>query len=202
MTTVTLSTDERSVTMTGEQFDAAVDAITAGGRAPIPTDGRFAGDFLDAPDVERIAAQLIASRDRFAFLRDWQGAIAYAWKRKGGKKGGRAVLGRCQTLSGYAKHKAGRSYLIWLGADTCREVKLTIRQLEALIFHELCHLGPGEEDEETGVVGPPVVVGHDYEGFLAELEEYGAWAPDLVAARGAFEQLPLFGRGGGNDALA
>ncbi len=194
MTTVTLSTDERSVTMTGEQFDAAVDAMTGGDDAVIPGPGKFAGaDFLDAPDLKCIADRLIASSAHLAHLRQWSETIAYLWKQKGGKKGGRATLGSSKALSGSTAFYAHKSYEIWLAADHCRDAHLTDRQLEALVFHQLCCFGPDEEAEELGVPAPPVVVGPDFSGFLAELEEYGFWRPDLEAARGAFEQLPLFG---------
>lgn len=160
--------------------------------APIPPEARFAGDYLPAPELEALARRLIATERAFGFLADWTGALTFLWRRAGGKRGGKAVYGRCQSLAGVARHYAGASYLIWAAADHCRAARLTGRQLEALVFHELCHLAPGEEDEETGEQAPPVLVGHDFEGFLAELDVYGPWRPDLARAGETFAQLALF----------
>lgn len=200
---ITLSTDTERVTLTPEQFRRGVDALTvdrpAGPgdteRAEIPSDRAFLGDYLAAPALEALARRLIATERRFAFLREWEPTIALLWKRQGGKKGAAAVFGKCQTLSGAARHFAGKSYLIWAAADHCRGARFTRRQLEALVFHELCHLAPGDADEDGEAVAatPPVIVGHDYEGFLAELEVYGAWRTDLARAHEAFAQLPLWG---------
>lgn len=159
----------------------------------VPGDERFGeADFLPAPELTKLAHALIYEEDQFVFLRDWSDALVCLWKRKGGASGGKAILGKCQQLSGAARHFAGKRYLIWLGADTCRLARLSEQQLEALVFHELCHLAPGDIDEETGEEEPPKVVAHDYEGFLSELARYGAWQRDLVAAKEAFDELPLF----------
>lgn len=164
----------------------------------IPGDVEFeGGDFLEAPELEALGRAIIERDDRFEHLREWQNSIAWLWKRKGGKKGGKEMLGACQPLSGYAQFKAGRSYLIWLAADACRRARMAGRQMEACVYHQLCHLAPGEdadEAEEMGLPAPsPVIVGHDYEGFLDELRAFGAWRPDLEEAEGAFRQMPLFG---------
>lgn len=164
----------------------------------VPADAQFGdADFLASPTLTKLAQALIADDPHFAFLRDWSDTIVCLWKRKGGTSGGKAVLGKCQQLSGAARHFAGKRYLIWLGADTCRKARLTERQLEALVYHELCHLAPGDIDEETGEEQAPKVVGHQFEGFTAELERYGAWHEELAVAQAAFEELPLFrGLGG------
>lgn len=159
----------------------------------IPTDEQFDNDdFKRAPELYLLARALIRDDTQFAFLRDWSEQIVCLWKRKGGTSGGKDVLGKCQQLSGAARHFAGKRYLIWLGADTCRKARLTKTQLEALVYHELCHLAPGDIDEETGEEQAPKVVGHEFEGFTAELERYGAWYEELAVAQAAFEELPLF----------
>lgn len=190
MDTVTMSAAGESAVMEREAFDQAVSIISA---AHIPGDEMFGGDFREAPDLERIVARLIAGKEQFAFLSEYQQEICILWKRKGGQSGQKVTLGKCQKLSGAARHFSGRSYLIWCAADHCRRAGLSRQQIEALVFHELCHLAPGELDDVTGVQAPPVIVGHDFEGFLSELSEYGLWRPDLQEARNAFDQLPLFG---------
>lgn len=191
---VTLSTDTESVTLTPDQFERGVAALTAGDpeRTDIPRESAFAGDYRPAPELERIALRLIATDRRFGFLADWTASFSFLWKRKGGQSGGVAMLGKCQALGGVARHYAGKSYLIWLAADHCRGLRFTARQVEALVFHQLCHLAPGEVDEETGEQEPPVIVGHDFDGFLAELETYGAWRKELVRAQETLGQLRLW----------
>ncbi|HET8631093.1 MAG TPA: putative metallopeptidase [Thermomicrobiales bacterium] len=167
-------------------------APLSGPALAIPSDLAFAGDFLPAPDLEKIAARLIYEHGACGFLREWADDIALLWKKKGGQKGGKAIFGRCQALAGAARHYSGKRYLIWAAADHCRRAGFRERQLEALVHHELCHLAPGETDAVTGEQAPPLVVGHDFEGFLAELATYGPWRPDLAQARAALGQLPLF----------
>lgn len=167
---------------------------------PVPGEGQFGGDdFLADNELTRLTRTLIATAPHFAWLRGWEEQIAVLWKRKGGTSGGKDVLGKCQPLSGTAKHFAGKRYLIWLAADTCRKARLTEQQLEAAVYHELCHLAPGDIDEDTGEELPPKAVGHGWEGFSAELARYGAWQADLVAAKAAFDDLPLFRGLGGSS---
>lgn len=158
-----------------------------------PADEMFGeADFIPGSKLTKLAQALIADDPQFAFLRDWTDTIVCLWKRKGGTSGGKDVLGKCQQLSGAARHFAGKRYLIWLGADTCRKARLTERQLEALVYHELCHLAPGDLDDDTGEEQAPKVVAHDFAGFTSELARYGAWQADLAVAQAAFEELPLF----------
>ncbi len=160
----------------------------------IPRPDDFGGeDFVRAENLALIAAELIERHERLGFLSAWLPAIDFAWKHKGGEKGGKATFGRLQQLSGYARYKSGCRWLLWAAADHCRRALFDDRQVEALVFHELCHL-ERDVDPLTGLeLGPPVLVGHDWEGFDAELEAYGAWRPSLQAAQLAFGQLPLPG---------
>lgn len=195
MTSVTLTANDESVTMPLDRFTRGVTEITGRALAPIPADSQFifaGSDFLPAPDLDDLAEDLIYHEPPFEFLRDtWGSSIVYRWKRKGGTSAGAAVLGKCVALSGAARHFAGKRYLIWLGADTCREARLTAEQLRALVYHELCHLTPGEIDD-TGEETPPTVVGHDVEAFTAEIRRFGLWRRDLAQAKAAFDDLPLF----------
>lgn len=141
-------------------------------------------DFLPAPEIEKIALALIA--EHFPTLRNVP--IDYRWKRRGGKSGGRAVLGKCIKISGLLKHYADVAFVIWLAADNLTAMRATAYQIEALTFHELLH---AETDEE----GEPTINPHDFEGFAKEIELYGLWKSDAVLMGRAFgaQQLPLFG---------
>ena len=140
---------------------------------PVPEDSEFEGlksGFIDAPKLADIARRLIrACGEQFAHLNGV--SIAYAWKRKGGVSKGRVKFGAIQKVSGVASFLAEERYqfLVWLGADNVRENEFTERQVEALIFHELCHTVFDDEKDEV------ILVGHEFEGFRDELQRYGLW---------------------------
>lgn len=140
-------------------------------------------EFLPADDIEAVAEALI-SHHGFP----WAGEviISYYWRDKGGSSQGKAVLGKCVKLSGLAKVGIGGDFVIWLAADTARDVRLTAWQMEAAIYHELLHVGWNDEADKPGVEP------HQFEGFLAELREYGAWHEDLANLAETATQLPLF----------
>lgn len=152
----------------------------------IPAPEDFGGDFLaDNGDLKETARKIIDRRLRH--LDDGELLIDYAWKMKGGKSGGNAVLGKCVKLSGPAKHYAnGAHFFVWLAADHCDARDFDDRAIEALLYHELLHITRAEKiDEETEEM---VVVygtrGHDFEGFVEEIKVYGAW--DASARQMAF----------------
>lgn len=152
------------------------------------------GDFQDAPELARLARDLADEYEGDPRVNDvlWhsQGAdVRYAWKRQGGKSGGRATLGKCVKLSGPAKHFAqGADYLIWVAWDHARNLQMTRDELMALLFHELCHIERDVTDDGEDVYGAK---GHDLETFFAEIEVFGAWRDDLESAKSVFEQLGL-----------
>jgi hypothetical protein len=152
---------------------------------PIPPDAGFGADFGPAPDIARIAEALIAAEEvRFGFLRDVD--VRYLWKRKGGKSKGKATLGKCVKASGLVKYLGSDAdFVIWVAADATRERALTTRQMEALVFHELLHISQGDD-------GEPILVGHDFEGFAAELDTYGPWSADLKLAARSVRQAGLW----------
>lgn len=153
---------------------------------PGPEEFRRAGEeFLPAPDLESIAEALL---ERHRGLFSWAGEarISYFWKDKGGLSEAKAVLGKCVKLTGLARKGIGGDFAVWLAADTARETELTAWQVEAAVFHELCHIG------WDGAKGRPALEYHEFEGFRAELREYGAWQPDLQRLVSEVKQLPLF----------
>jgi len=156
--------------------------------APIPSDLRFdeaADDFLPAADLADLAAKLIAHRATQLWACG-DAAIEYRWKRKGGTTNGKATLGKCEKPGGLLRHFSKTDYVVWLAADNCRYLGLANWQLEALLAHELMHVGL-DSDTDKRIVAP-----HDWEGFSAEIEIYGLWQADLEAM-GRAVQLKLFG---------
>lgn len=188
---ITLSHNGRSVTLTGDQFDkpaspsfkdlereaAALGLVQLSYKStasqtrlfPIPQESDFKDSnsgFLPAPELGLIGKTLISRYDeKFKPLVEIN--IRYAWKQKGGKSKGNLVLGKVEAVSGLKSFLSDEAcdYLIWLAADNCRGA--TEWQIEATIFHELCHFA---------VIDNKLTLrGHDFEGFTAEILEYGEW---------------------------
>lgn len=61
--------------------------------------------------------------------------------------------------------------------------ELNDKQKRALTFHLLCHC------EMAG--GKPLMNKHDFEGFVTELEHFGAWVKELAQIRSQLLQQPL-----------
>jgi hypothetical protein len=155
-------------------------------RLHIPSDESFEEDedFKADAGLVALATELIERHPgKFGFLRNIE--VKFLWKRAGGRSQGKARLGYCAKTSGLAKHYAGADFVVWLAADAARDYGLGPRELEALLFHELCHIDYDDEADK------PTVRAHDVEMFVDELAEYGTWTADLRRARHAFEQLPL-----------
>lgn len=161
------------------------------GLVKIPEDHHFIDeegnetDFLMAHELRGIAVQLINRHEtRFSHLANAQFCVL--WKRSGGEKARKATLGQTQRAGGLVRFFAETEFVIWLAADHLRTLEVTRQQLEALLFHELCHIAWDPQR------GRRMLVGHDFQGFLAEVKEYGAWISDLEAAAKVMQQLPLF----------
>lgn len=143
-------------------------------------------DFLDDDAGElQYLANAIFEKHGLLFKHLADASISYLWKREGGSGGGKATLGKCIKMSGLARHYAKCDFTIWLAADHCRDLQFDALQLEALLFHELLHIGVEvNKDGQTKLVIQP----HDLEVFLAEIQAYGCWTSDLKRLR----QLPMF----------
>lgn len=147
----------------------------------IPLEDDFSGmAFLKSDEIKEIAEALIKkSLSHLVNVR-----IEYFWKRKGGRGGGKVTLGKCQRPSGLLAHYCPGAIVIWLGADHCKNLKLTRFQVEALIYHELNHI----EVTDEGVVG---LKKHDFEGFGDEIVEYGFWNTGLQEAAQAVNKTEM-----------
>lgn len=178
--------NERTTTMILDTRKSLVTDGNPDAVASIPADHQFdERDYLNAPDLERIGRALIMSNDiRFGFLHNAR--IAFLWKKDGGTSGRKVVFGKTTKANAVIRHFAEVDFVIWLGANHCRDYALSNWQLEALVYHELLHCDIDNK-------GKFIVSPHEFEGFLAELRNYGAWLPDLEAAASAFSQMPLFG---------
>lgn len=194
--TMTLSSGDRSVTIGAVTPDAVSGHITERphDRAFIPPDEYFndGDDFLESIELERVGAALVARYPEFAFLE--HATILYRWKRKGGQTKKKNLLGNLQKPTGLLKHFAESDYILWLAADHCRELMLTNLQLEALLYHELCHCWWEEdEDEKSPTYGEMKlsIRNHDDELFRQEIGRYAPWNDNRKQTLDAFRQIAL-----------
>lgn len=159
----------------------------------VPSDAEFGDDEFIASTALAHRAEILEARhpDLFSHLASLK--VVYLWKKTGGTSKGRGVYGKTAKASGLVKHfSESATFVIWLAADHCRGAGYDERQLEALLFHELCHTTVSAGDEETGRGGGPTLVPHDVEMFAAEVEVYGLWAAELRDIAPAFRQAGLF----------
>jgi hypothetical protein len=159
----------------------------------VPSDAEFGEDEFFESTALAHRAEILTERhaNLFGHLADLK--VVYLWKNTGGKAKGKGVYGKTAKASGLVKHFSEQAaFVIWLAADHCRGAGYTERQLEALLFHEMCHTTVADADEETGRGGGPTLVPHDVEMFRAEVEVYGLWDADLREVAPAFRQAGLF----------
>jgi hypothetical protein len=198
----TIEAPARVVFVDREDVPSAVSELDGAGhltqhpeqRAAVPWDESFADgdDFVKAPELATIGAALVKRYPEFGFLADAR--IEYRWKRKGGRSQGRDTYGKCVKTSGALRHFARCDFLIWVAADHVRESAWTNVQLEALLYHELCHCNCEiDDDEKSPTYGEMrlTVRGHDDEVFLDELRRYGAWKSSRQRAGEAYAQVRL-----------
>lgn len=197
--TVTLSTSD-GATSTSVPLDRFLSyAAGRSGRHDLtpPSAEAFAGpdggtmDFLPAPVLFDRAMRLIGEYEELSHLGSVE--LRCLWKATGGKSGGKNVLGKCQKLSGLARFLSVEDgvpvdFVIWLAADHL--AGYDERAIEAVLYHECSHIGWDEEGDK------PVVVAHEFAGFLGELERYGLYALDLQNLGQTMRQLRLGETGG------
>ena len=138
-------------------------------------------EFVKSKAMEELGMMLCARHG----LAAGQYQIAYLWKRKGGKSKGKPKLGQAQlTTTGLLSFFADYDAVVWLAADNLAEYDSG--QIEAVLYHELLHIGSDEETLDIKLVP------HDFEGFVSELAVYGAYDHDLMQMRDAvFTQAEL-----------
>lgn len=173
------------ITDSAEQPDAAKIDIYP----KIPKPAAFKDDdgekveFCEAPDLEEIGERLI--NDPTAGLGQLKNmAILYLYKRSSGFAGGIPVLGRLKRPTELESFFEKTDYVLWVSAARANEAKLTVRNMEAEIYHLLLH-AEINEDGKPGLVAP------DVKGFVKEFKRYGPWREEQKALRKNFRQLSL-----------
>ncbi|OPX87761.1 MAG: hypothetical protein A4E53_02383 [Pelotomaculum sp. PtaB.Bin104] len=139
--------------------------------------------FMDAPNVEEIASQLIEEHHRHLVNAKIKFLKRYGnWKAKG-----KTRLGSAEKVSEKHKYLTGYDFIIIINGivfDSLRQ-----QEKEALVDHELCHCGVTDKDEFC--IWP-----HDLEDFIAIVRRHGLWMEELKrfadVAIEASRQLTIF----------
>lgn len=148
----------------------------ATGQYAVPQDSDFgSAEFMTDNELNSLGKMLIYSKPTLAHLKGLE--IHFRWKRKGGQ-----FAGKCVKTSGLVRDYSEADFVIWLGADNCQG--MTKHQVEALLFHELCHAGRDENGNRT-------IIKHDMEEFVAVVREYGLVSPSIRAMNTAMKQMAL-----------
>lgn len=190
----TLDRFQTALTETDHDGRADAGVTDEPGLFAVPEDAAFGGQlYREAPDLERIGADLLERHGFFSEVASCD--VRYFWRRRTGVSKGRVKIGFLKRASDLLGHFSGADYILWLSATTARDGKFTDRQVEAAVFHQLCHLSTDDD-------GNFIKVSHDFEGFASELTAYGAWTTDLAAGGRAFlaaQQLGLFDEDADDD---
>lgn len=111
--------------------------------------------------------------------------VDFLWKEKGGSSGGKDVLGKAKKPSGELRHYSKADIIVVLSVDHCMSRRFQNWQVLALLFHELRHTAVNSNGELA-------LQGHEFEGFLDELEIFGAWNGPNENLIKTVQQMPLF----------
>ena len=114
-----------------------------------------------------IGEMLIANYDEFKDIREAEITIVYLASTQAKKQKGKLIFGQCEKIADKYKWGIPADFTITVFEPNIEG--FTPEQVEALIFHELLHVGV--EDDRL-FVRP-----HDIEDFSAVLKKYGVdWA--------------------------
>lgn len=117
-----------------------------------------------------IGQRLIETMDELAQLRESDVSIVYLGSDDARKKNGKLTLGQCEKVGDKWKWSVPADFTITVFEPNVEE--FNDRQLEALIFHELLHVGVEDDEHDHLYVRP-----HDTEDFSAVIKRYGVdWA--------------------------
>lgn len=122
---------------------------------------------LISDEYAAIGEMLIANYDEFKDIREAEITIVYLASTHAKKQKGKLVFGQCEKIADKYKWGIPADFTITVFEPNIEG--FTPEQVEALIFHELLHIGI--EDDRL-FIRP-----HDIEDFSAVLKKYGVdWA--------------------------
>lgn len=161
-------------------------------RFVIPADSEFAtnGEYMDALDLRFIARKVIEETGADLSHIDLN-TVDFVWKRKGGKDRGKPRYCIVKRQDDVAKFHGGKTWLVALSADHCREMSWNEVSTRGQMYFALAQIGfdyNEQTEETTPKLNPPDLV-----MFWGELQHYGPWRRELTVAKEQFRQANLPG---------
>ena len=132
--------------------------------------------FDHAESVEEIAKELIPKYHSHLV----NAKIAYLFKNKEIKRGGKQVIATAEKCGPKVKALADYDFIITVAYPTYQD--LTDKQKVAVVDHELEHCFVDEGDDGSAKCK---IVTHDFEEFNSILRRHGLWKSDLVKMKNA-----------------
>ena len=135
-------------------------------------------EYIDALSVKEIADKLLVECSCFKHLREIP--IAYVFKPKASKKGGRVVLGKAIRQNDLQQHLSGYWFVMEIPEDEWKNSN--DKEREAIVCHELCHMDTVEkEDKDGNIFLVPTLKDHDIQEFEYVIQRYGVnWQQRLA----------------------
>lgn len=114
-----------------------------------------------------MARRLISSMPELRYIAESRVRIVFLTSELEKTRGGRAVLGQCETVPEKFRWRIPYDFMITVFSPNVE--RLSRKQLRILLFHELLHVGIEEDGNEEKYF----VREHDYEEFRAIIRRYG-----------------------------
>lgn len=135
--------------------------------------------YKSAPEVEKLVSQLIKECPEFVELQ--RANIICRFRCGSWKSRGKDIQALAKLLSPYERFELAAELSIQVNENFW--IKLTAKQKEALIFHQLCHFKPKTDNYGANVISKQdqrivyQLVDHDFEEFKSVITKYGLWMP-------------------------
>lgn len=170
--TITLSDGVNSATLTPAQLEelASRDFLY-----PLPKAETLFVDgakLAPAPELDGLVGYLINRDDEHGALREFR--IKVLWR-----DGEPDWLGHAKPKGEEDRLLSGVDAVILIAWQRCKGFRITAHQMEALLYHELCHFEVNEDEKgRRSLKGRKF---HDVEEFHAVIAKYGDWRHDVRA---------------------
>lgn len=119
------------------------------------------------PKYRRIARRLISREPELQYIAESRVRIAFLESDAEKAEKGKLILGQCERVPEKFRWAVHYDFMITVFAPNVE--RFDRRQMEALLFHELLHVGI----EQDGFEEKYSVVPHDFEEFRTIMERYG-----------------------------
>lgn len=168
---ITTSEEEVRSGAFGKKLRQAVRLVQGGQPPELGQEPPQAEGYVLSGEVATIVRRLVEGEDRFAHLEDMAVGCAMQVGKKPEGRGGLHLLARAIKAPALWRDLGEFEVVLWVNAMAWEH--LSERQREALVAHELNHVGQRNEQ------GNVVMLEHDIEEFAWVARTYGQWHSGL-----------------------